>query len=240
VTADSRRLDQRYRYLYKPVVFIACLVPLLGCIGGILRSNRVASVPGFELGTDPVRWVLDTLGKTALNLLFLTLLITPLRQLSGNVQLLRLRRMLGLFAFSYALLHFLTYVGLFEAGSWTEIRKDLAKRPFTAMGFAALLLLLPLAVTSTDKMMRRLRGRWQRLHRLIYLIAPLTVLHYWKMLKHEYREPLLYGSVLVALLAFRAWRRLRASAPAITAAAAGARAPSLTSRCEPPKARGKV
>ena len=207
---------------YKPLLFIACLVPLGGCLGGILAGSGVA-VPGFDLGSDPVRFVLDTLAKTALNVLFITLLVTPLRWLSGNAQLLRLRRMLGLFAFSYALLHFLVYLGPYQSFDWHEIGKDIAKRPFITIGFTALLLLVPLAATSTDRMMRRLGRRWQKLHRLIYLVAALAVLHYWKMLKHEYREPLVYAAMLALLLGIRWWRARR-------------RVPAATSRSEPPRA----
>jgi sulfoxide reductase heme-binding subunit YedZ len=209
VAAAQRSLDRRYRYLYKPLLFIACLVPMLGCAGGILASSGFRSVPGLHLGTDPVRFVLDTLAKTALNLLFITLAISPLCQLSGNVQLLRLRRMLGLFAFSYALLHFITYVGPFQGFSWRDIAKDILKRPYITIGFTALLLLGPLALTSTDRMQRRLGRRWRTLHRLIYLVAGLAVLHFWKMLKHEYVQPLIYASILAALLGWRLWRRYR-------------------------------
>jgi sulfoxide reductase heme-binding subunit YedZ len=212
VNARSAAIDWRYARLYKPALFVACLLPALGCAGAVLHGAGVPWLPGFDAGADPVRFVLDRLAKTALNLLFLTLLVSPLRVLTGNAQLLRLRRMLGLFAFSYALLHFLVYLGPYQSFSVPEITKDIFKRPFTMAGFAALLLLVPLAATSNDRMMRRLRHRWQPLHRLIYPITALAVLHFWKMLKHEYREPLLYATLLVALLAFRAlraWRRRR-------------------------------
>jgi len=238
VPADSHALDRRYRYFYRPVIFIACLLPALGCLGGILRSSGLAALPAFDLGADPVRFVLDRLAKSALNLLFLTLLVTPLRVLTGNANLLRLRRMLGLFTFSYALLHFLVYLGPYESFNGVEIGKDLLKRPFISIGFVALLLLVPLAVTSSNRMMRRLKRRWQQLHRLIYLIAALAVLHFWKMLKHEYREPLLYAALLGTLLGFRAWwwwwRRWRASHGAAPADAAPG---GTTSRFEPPRAR---
>jgi sulfoxide reductase heme-binding subunit YedZ len=209
VPAAQRPIDRRYRYLYKPLVFIACLLPLMGCLGGIVASSGFAFVPGFRLGTDPVRLVLDTLAKTALNLLFITLAIAPLRQLSGNVNLLRLRRMLGLFTFSYALLHFLTYLGPYQDFSWHEIAKDILKRPYITIGFTALCLLVPLALTSTDRMQRRLGRRWQPLHRLIYLVAALAVLHFWKMLKHEYAQPLMYAALLAVLLGWRLWWRYR-------------------------------
>ena len=226
--SPARAVQRRYRYYYKPLIFIACLVPALGCLGGILASSGLRA-PGFNLGVDPVRFVLDNLGKTALNLLLITLLITPLRQLTGNADLIRVRRMLGLFVFTYALLHFIVYVGVFQAFSAHAIIEDIVKRPFITMGFTALLLLLPLAITSTNKMMRRLGRRWQTLHRLIYLIPMLAILHFWKMLKSGYREPLLYASMLALLLGWRLWRhygrRLQAAA---------------TSRCALPRVQGKA
>jgi sulfoxide reductase heme-binding subunit YedZ len=213
-------VDRRYRFVYKPLVFIACLVPGLGVLGGLLLASGIPHAIGFDLGADPVRESLDELGKTAINLLLVTLTVTPLRQLTGNAHLLRLRRMLGVFAFAYAALHFLLYVGLFQSFIWSEILKDIAKRPFITVGFLALLLLIPLAATSTNRMMRRLGRRWQSLHRLIYLIAPLAVLHYWKMLKSDYREPLIYALILVTLLGWRVIRRLRRRAVPLPASPA--------------------
>ena len=206
--------EQRYRLLYKPLAFLACVVPFLGCVGGILAISGLAGVPGFNLGVDPVRFVLDTLGKTAINLLLITLLVSPLRQLTGNANLIRLRRMLGLFAFFYALMHFIVYIGPFQSFSWPAIVKDIAKRPFITFGFASLLMLTPLAITSTNKMMRRLGRRWQMLHRLTYPIAILTLLHFWKMLKSDYREPLIYACILTLLLGWRLWRYYRQRAHA--------------------------
>lgn len=231
--SPRRSIDQRYRYLYKPILFMGCLIPLLGCAGGILAQTEVR-VPGFDLGVDPVRFVLDTLGKTALNLLLITLLVTPLRALTGNANLIRLRRMLGLFAFTYALLHFSLYLGPFQGFSWPAIAQDIGKRPFITLGFLALLLLVPLAATSTHNMMRRLGRRWQMLHRLIYVIAILGVVHYWKMLKSDYREPLIYACILAALLGFRLVWRLRRRAR-IAPASAGA-----TSRSALPRAQEKA
>jgi methionine sulfoxide reductase heme-binding subunit len=164
-------------------------------------------VPGFALGVDPVRFVLDTLGKTAINMLLITLAVTPVRQLTHLNNLIRLRRMLGLFVLFYALMHFLTYIVVFQHLRWPAIVEDISKRPYITIGFTALLLLIPLAVTSTNKMMRRLGRRWQKLHRLIYLIAPLAVLHFWKMLKLDYRQPLLYACILAVLFGWRLWRR---------------------------------
>jgi sulfoxide reductase heme-binding subunit YedZ len=223
VATSARAVDRRYRYLYKPLLFALCLIPFLGCAGGILALSGIRWLPGYALGADPVRFVLDEFGHTALRLLLLTLLITPLRHWTGNAHLIRLRRMLGLFAFGYALLHFSVYLGPFQSFSWGAIVQDIVKRPYITFGFTALVLLVPLAVTSTNGMMRRLGRHWQQLHRLIYPIAILGVVHFWKMLKSDYREPLLYAVILAALLGVRLWRRYR-------------RAAAPTSRSELPKA----
>jgi methionine sulfoxide reductase heme-binding subunit len=196
-------IDRRYRRLYKPLLFVACLVPLAWCVSGVL------GLPVPTLGVDPQRKVLGILGHTALNLLLITLSVTPLRQITGNSNLLRVRRMLGVFAFSYALLHFVTYIGAIQGFSWSAIVKDIVKRPYITIGFAALLMLLPLAVTSTNGMMRRLKRRWQTLHRLIYPIALLGVWHYWWQVKKDIREPLIYAALLAVLLGWRLWRRQR-------------------------------
>ena len=204
-------VERRYRLVYKPLLFVACLVPLAWVVGGVL------GLPLPSLGADPVRKVLGILAHSALNLLLITLSVTPLRQLTGNAQLLRVRRMLGLFAFSYALLHFLTYIGPFQGFSWAAIVKDLVKRPYIMIGFAALVLLVPLAITSTHAMMRRLKRSWQRLHRLIYLIAILGVWHYWWQVKKDIREPLIYAVLLSLLLGWRLWRRQRSATSRIAA-----------------------
>lgn len=226
--AARRALERRYRWIYRPLLFVACLVPFLGCAGGILTVSGVAHVPGFDLGVDPVRYVLGIFGHSALNILLLTLSVTPLRQLSGNAHLLRLRRMLGLFAFFYASLHFLIYVGPFQGLSWSAIAKDIGKRPYITLGFSALLMLAALAATSTDRMMRRLGRRWQRLHRLVYAIAVFGVWHYWWQVKKDVREPLLYAAVLALLLGWRWWRRRRRPAAAVTSRSVLPKAPERT------------
>jgi sulfoxide reductase heme-binding subunit YedZ len=212
-------VDWRYRRIYKPVVFIACMVPFLWALGGILAaSGLLPAWSVLNLGVDPVRRLLGIVGKSALNLLLITLAVTPLRQLTGNSNLLRFRRMLGLFAFSYALAHFLVYVGLFQAFSWSEIVKDLYKRWYIILGFTALLMLIPLAITSTNAMMRRLKRRWQTLHRLIYPIAILGVCHYWIQTKKDIRQPLLYATILAVLLGWRlvrAWQKQRATSRSV-------------------------
>jgi sulfoxide reductase heme-binding subunit YedZ len=204
-------VDTRYRLIYKPVVFAACLVPLLWVVAALLVGVGLLNLQWriFDLGVDPVRRMLGIVGKTALNLLLLTLAVSPLRQLTGNARLLRLRRMLGLFVFTYALTHFLVYMVLFQNFNWGEIVKDLYKRWYIVLGFTALLLLAPLAVTSTNGMMRRLKRRWQQLHYLIYPIAILAVSHFWIQKKKDITEALVYALILAALLAFRLRNQLR-------------------------------
>jgi methionine sulfoxide reductase heme-binding subunit len=204
-------VDTRYRFIYKPLAFAACLVPLLWVIAALLVGVGLVQLQWgvFDLGVDPVRRMLGIVGKTALNILLLTLAISPLRQLTANAQLLRFRRMLGLFAFTYALSHFLVYMVLFQNFNWGEIIKDLYKRWYIVLGFAALLLLVPLAITSTNAMMRRLKRRWQQLHYLIYPIAILAVSHFWIQKKKDITEALVYALILAVLLAFRLRNQLR-------------------------------
>lgn len=208
-----RRLDpaRRYRFVHKPLLFVACSVPLLWMVAGAL------GVAGQSLGPDPVKELLHAAGKTALNLLLITLAVTPVRELTGWTQLLRLRRMLGLFAFLYAALHVLVYAALELGFDLRELGADIARRPYITVGFAALVLLVPLAATSTDRMMRRLGRRWQRLHRLVYLVAILAVVHFWWQVKRDVREPLLYAVALAALLGYRALRARRRRAPTASA-----------------------
>ncbi len=162
-------VEQRYRLVYKPLVFVASLVPLIWLLCGAFGWL------GASLGADPVKKLEHEFGKTALNLLLMTLLVTPVRQLAGLPHVVRLRRMLGLFAFFYVVLHFTVYVVLDLELNFRTLFADIAKRPYITIGFVALLLLIPLAVTSTNRMMRRLGRRWQKLHRLIYVIAILGV-----------------------------------------------------------------
>lgn len=161
------------------------------------------------LGANPVEFVARSLGTWALVMLCVTLSVTPLRWATQWAWLARLRRMAGLFCFFYALLHLLAYAVLDHWLDATAIVSDIIKRPFIAAGFAAFVLLLPLAVTSTNAMVRRLGGRnWQRLHRLVYLIAPIAILHYWwhKAGKNDFTEPTIYALIIGALLGVRAAR----------------------------------
>ncbi|MGF1547205.1 MAG: sulfite oxidase heme-binding subunit YedZ [Thiotrichales bacterium] len=192
----------------KPLTFGLCLIPLAYYLGGLIADS---------LGANPIEAVTRGLGDWALRLLCLTLAITPLRRLSGWHDLQRIRRMLGLFAFFYAVLHLLTYLWLDQFFDWEEIWRDVVKRPFITVGFATWVLLIPLAITSTDAMVRRLKRRWVQLHRLIYLATPLAVLHFFwmKSSKADVAEPLFYAGVVAALLFYRAigWRRKPRTSP---------------------------
>jgi sulfoxide reductase heme-binding subunit YedZ len=194
----------------KLVVFALCLVPFATLV---MATFRVA---GFDLGPNPVESLIHQTGLWGLRLLLVTLAVTPLRRLTGWHWLIRLRRMLGLFAFFYVLCHFLSYAIIDQRLALGPIVEDIIERPFITIGIIALLLLVPLAVTSTNGMMRRLGRRWQSLHRLIYPIAILGVWHFWWQVKQDIREPLIYASVLGLLLGFRIWQRWR-KAPAARA-----------------------
>jgi len=204
-----------YRFGIKPIVFAACAAPAALMTLGILAAvGKIPSSP-MDLGADPVDRLLHACGITALNMLLITLLVTPARMLTGWSHLLRLRRMLGLFAAFYALAHFVVYAWLDQGLDLAAVGADIIKRPYITIGMLALLLLVPLAITSTNRMMRRLGRRWQKLHKLVYLVVLLGVWHYWWQVKKDIREPLLYFAIFGVLMAFRAYRAFRAkSAPA--------------------------
>jgi sulfoxide reductase heme-binding subunit YedZ len=183
-------------FLRKPKlwVFGLCLLPLarlvyLGGSGG--------------LGANPIEFITRSTGTWTLIGLMVTLSVTPLRRLTGRAELLRYRRMLGLFAFFYASLHFVTYIWLDQFFDPAAIVKDIVKRPFITVGFTAFVLLIPLAMTSTHTMMHRLGRRWQQLHRLVYLVAMLGVIHYLWLVKKDLTDPIIYGAILVLLLLMR-------------------------------------
>ena len=170
-------------------------------------------------GADPVAEITHYTGDWALRLLLASLAMTPLRRISGRSEPIHFRRLLGLWAFFYATLHLATYVVLDLGGYWAQIAEDIVKRPFITVGFLAWLLLVPLALTSTRGMMRRLGRRWGQLHKLVYLIGVLAVLHFWWLVKADVREPLVYAAILTLLLLLRwprgkARQRTRAPAPA--------------------------
>jgi len=191
----------------KPVTFFLVSLPAVLLIAGVF------GLADRTLGPNPVREMLHVTGKTALNLLMITLLASPLRKLTGQLRWQRPRRMLGLFAFAYALLHFLIYAILELDLDFSDLGREIVRRPFIIVGMVALLALIPLAVTSTNRMMRKLGRRWQTLHQLIYPIAILGVWHYYWQVKADVREPLIYAGLLAALMGYRIWLRRRRSSP---------------------------
>jgi len=160
------------------------------------------------LGADPVAEIEHRTGLWALRLLMVALAVTPLRQLTGKPVLLRFRRMLGLYAFFYATVHLSAYLLLDLRGYWTQVFEEIVKRPYITVGFTAWLLLVPLAVTSTQGWMRRLGRRWGQLHKAVYAVGVLAVLHFWWLVKSDIREPLLYAGIAAVLLGWRLWRKL--------------------------------
>ena len=190
----------------KAAVHAAALLPMALMVQAALAD---------ALGADPIAALTHRTGAWALRLLLACLAMTPLRRLLGRPWPLRFRRLLGLYAFFYASLHLSVYIVLDLNGYWAQVLTDVARRPFMTVGFAAWLLLLPLALTSTRGSMRRLGRRWGQLHRAVYVAAGLGVLHYFWGVKADVREPLLYAGVLALLLGFRVvagWRARSASA----------------------------
>lgn len=191
------RIDERALSLVRNLVVVAALLPLARL--GWLSWNG-------GLGANPIEYLSRASGWWTLFGLMLTLGVTPARRITGWSWLVRLRRALGLCTFGYAVLHFIIYLWLDQFFDWAGILKDVVKRPFITVGFAALLLMTPLALTSTNAMVRRLGGRrWQWLHRLVYLIGMLGVTHYWWLVKKDIREPLAFACVLAVVLGLRLW-----------------------------------
>ncbi len=237
--ADRTRI---IRFAVKPILFLACLGPAVYLTWAALTGH---------LSANPLSDVTNETGVWTLRFLAITLAVTPLRRLTGWNDVIRFRRMLGLYAFFYGMLHFTTYVVLdrfaglvdFPDGiaSWTTVRNllksiggDIYQRPFITIGFTALVLMVPLAVTSTAGMIRRLGGRrWQLLHRLIYASAIGGVVHYWWLVKADIRRPQTYAAILAVLLGYRLFRKLqeqRRRVPLKAPAAAALKAPRLDSR----------
>jgi len=180
--------------IIKPIIFILCLLPL-----SLLFTNFYLD----ELGANPFEVLTRSTGEWTLRFLLLTLAMTPLRNTTGSVWPLRVRRMLGLFTFFYVCVHLLTYILLDHFFDWSEIVNDIIKRPYITFGMLAFTLLIPLALTSTKNMMRRLGKRWKSLHKLIYIIAILGVLHFLLLVKADLREPVIYTLILLGLLLVR-------------------------------------
>jgi sulfoxide reductase heme-binding subunit YedZ len=190
----------------KAALFALALLPLARLVYLVLADKLV----------EPLETITRSTGDWVLYFLCITLAMTPLRRLSGWNWVIRLRRMAGLFAFFYGCLHFMTFLWFDHFFDVAAMFKDVVKRPFITVGFIAFVLLIPLAATSTNAMIKRLGGkRWQWLHRLVYLIAPLGILHFWwmKAAKHNFTEPLITGAIVFGLLAMRVyWSRKKAAA----------------------------
>jgi len=188
------------RFVWKPIVFLACLLPAFHAVGDVYGITG-------DLGPNPIENLQDRFGNWGLRFILITLTVTPFRLRTGWNWMARFRRMLGLFAFFYVLLHFLTWLFLDQGLLLSAITEDIVERPFITIGFAALLILTALAATSTIKMRQRLGRRWQKLHNWVYVAALLGVWHYWWQVKLDASEPIIYASVLAVLLIFRAWHR---------------------------------
>ena len=188
----------------KPTVFTFSLLPLAWLVFALLTDR---------LGANPIEALTRETGEWTLRLLLITLCMTPLRRYMGWSWPLRVRRMLGLFVFFYACVHLSTYLWLDQFFDWGEIGRDILKRPFITVGMLAFVLLIPLAVTSTRAMQKRLGRNWAKLHQLVYVIPALGVLHFWWLVKADVRTPLVYALLLVLLLGMRAhWQRQRRTA----------------------------
>jgi sulfoxide reductase heme-binding subunit YedZ len=187
---------RQIRLVWKPLVFLACLAPFALVVGDALEITG-------RLGANPVEEILDRFGNWTLRFILITLAVTPLRRLTGWNWLQRFRRMFGLFTFFYALMHFLTWLILDHGLLWSAVVEDLAKRPFITIGFAALMFLTALALTSTNAARRRMGRRWQEMHNLVYAIGILGVWHYWWQVKQDIAEPLTYAAILAVLLGIR-------------------------------------
>jgi sulfoxide reductase heme-binding subunit YedZ len=199
---------QRVRFIGKPIVFLVCLLPALLAVGDAMNITG-------QLSANPVEDLLDRFGNWGLRFILIALAVTPLRKITGWNWLTQFRRMLGLFAFFYVLMHFLVWLlldralAIDPAFEWAIVWEDLTERPFVTIGFAALVLLTAMALTSTNAVRRRMGRAWNRLHYSAYAVGILGVWHYWWQVKQDIREPLIYAVVLSALLGFRVWKRKR-------------------------------
>ncbi|KAA3612501.1 MAG: sulfoxide reductase heme-binding subunit YedZ [Calditrichaeota bacterium] len=178
----------------KPVLVFFCLLPILYLIYAAFTDN---------LGANPIEELLRQTGFWTLIFLVATLSISPIRKFSGWNKIIQFRRMIGLFTFFYAFLHFGVYLGLDRFFEWPEIVEDISKRPFITIGFSAFILLIPLAITSTKGWIRRLGKKWKKLHYLVYLVAVLGVVHFWWLVKKDITEPMIFAIIFTALFGIR-------------------------------------
>ena len=187
---------RQIRFVWKPLVFFLCLAPAALVVGDAFEITG-------RLGANPIEEIQDRFGYWGLRFVLIALSVTPLRQISGRNWLLRFRRMLGLFAFFYILMHFLTWLVLDQSLLMSAIKEDIFERPFITIGFSAFLILIAMAATSTIGMRRRLGKRWQQLHYGVYAVGVLGVWHYWWQVKLDVRDPFIYAAIIVVLLGYR-------------------------------------
>ena len=190
--------SRKARKLLEPPVFLICILPFF------LIFTDAFELTG-NLGANPIEEIQDRLGNWGLRFLLLTLMISPLRHITGQIWLTLFRRMLGLFTFFYILMHFFTWLILEQSLYIPAITEDIITRPFITIGFLALLILLLLTITSTNKMQRKLQKKWHKIHRLVYSASILAVWHYWWQVKKDITEPLIYVVILSILLSYRIW-----------------------------------
>jgi len=193
-------LTRKIRFIWKPLAFVLSLVPLAIIVGKVFGL-------GGTLGANPIEAIQDHFGQWGLRFILIALAVTPLRKISGQAWLARFRRMLGLFAFFYVLMHFIVWLLLDQELLVAAILEDIVERPFITIGMLAIVLLLSMAVTSTAAMRRKLGRRWQKLHNSVYLVGILGVSHYWWQVKKDISEPLIYTLILTVLLGYRLWDR---------------------------------
>jgi len=183
----------------KPILFFLLFLPALYLIYAAFTDN---------LGANPIEELLHETGFWTLTLLMISLSVSPLRKLTGWNKIIQFRRMIGLFSFFYAFLHFGIYLGLDSFFEWSEVVEDLSKRPYITIGFSAFVLLIPLTITSTKGWIRKLGKKWQKLHKLVYLITILGVIHFWWLVKKDISEPLIFACILLFLFSVR-WIKIK-------------------------------
>lgn len=194
------------RLYLKPIVFLICLLPI------ILVLTDLFEISG-TLGANPIENIQDRFGIWGLRFIVILLLISPLKKISGIIWLIQFRRMIGLFAFFYVLMHFLVWLLLEQSLLMPTIIEDVTKRPFITIGFIALLILLILASTSTSKIRRSMGKKWDKLHQSVYLASILGVWHFWWQVKKDITEPLIYAVIIFILLTYRLWDKYKKTQP---------------------------
>ena len=194
------------RLYLKPIVFLICLLPIIFVLTDLFEISGT-------LGANPIENIQDRFGIWGLRFLVILLLISPLKKISGIIWLIQFRRMIGLFAFFYVLMHFLVWLLLEQSLLMPAIIEDVTKRPFITIGFIALLILLILASTSTSKIRRSMGKKWDKLHQSVYLASILGVWHFWWQVKKDITEPLIYAVIILILLTYRLWNKYKKTQP---------------------------